>query len=206
MTGLVVDRDTPALGETATATFGPAQPCRRHPDGPTTACAACHPYRYSLTRTWNEAVVDATFLMLNPSTADALVLDPTVRRCLGYAQDWGCGGLRVLNLFALRSTDPRALHKHPDPIGPDNDELLADYFAHRAATAGHLCQGPVIAAWGAHGTHLARAADVIDLAHQHGVQLHALATTRAGHPGHPLYLPRAAQPAPYEPPAPAAAA
>ncbi|MCX5070887.1 DUF1643 domain-containing protein [Micromonospora lupini] len=204
--GLVVDHDTPALGETATATFGPAQACRRHPEGPTTACADCHPYRYRLTRAWNETRPAATFVMLNPSTADALALDPTVRRCLGYARAWNCGALLVLNVFGLRSTDPRALRRHPDPVGPETDQLLDDFFAHQAtATGDQLGHGPIIAAWGAHATHLDRGRHVAHLAAHHGVQLSALAITNAGHPGHPLYLPANARPIPYEPPAPAAA-
>ncbi|WP_431977597.1 DUF1643 domain-containing protein [Micromonospora haikouensis] len=194
MTTLVVDQNTPALGETAVAVFEPAQPCPAHPDTPSTACAGCHPYRYDLTRTWSPGTAEATFVMLNPSTADAFHLDPTVRRCVGYARAWGCGGVRLLNLFGLRSTDPTALRRHDDPVGPHNDAVLTTFFADQAGTR----HGPVVAAWGAYGDHLDRASTVAALARQHRAPLHALAITRAGHPGHPLYLPKTAQLVPYE--------
>jgi hypothetical protein len=61
-----------------------------------------------------------TFVMLNPSTADQLVDDPTIRRCIAFALRWNCGTLQVVNLFAARSTDPKALDGLTDPVGPDN--------------------------------------------------------------------------------------
>lgn len=86
----------------------------------------CRRYRYVLTRDvsiLNPRLVN--FVMLNPSTADATVDDPTIRRCIGYARAWDYGHLVVTNLFALRATDPRALKSEDDPIGPDNGEYIA---------------------------------------------------------------------------------
>ena len=61
--------------------------------------------------------------MLNPSTADEVKFDPTIKRCYTYAKDWGYGKLMVCNLFALRSTYPQALYSTEiDPIGEDNDK------------------------------------------------------------------------------------
>ncbi|SIT44000.1 conserved hypothetical protein [Paraburkholderia piptadeniae] len=77
--------------------------------------------------------------MLNPSTADATLDDPTIRRCHGFAKLWACNGPAVANLYTLRSTDPAALCSHPDPIGPDNDVFLLN-FAREC--------GDVICAWG----------------------------------------------------------
>ena len=96
-------------------------------------------YRYRLGRLWNADKPIVAFVMLNPSTADATTDDPTIRRCLNYAEDWGYGTLLVGNLFALRSTDPSRLHDHPEPVGPDNDEHLWE-----------ICEAAerVIAAWG----------------------------------------------------------
>ena len=65
----------------------------------------CGTYRYTLWRRWS-FVPPATFVLLNPSTADATRNDPTVERCERRARELGCGGIRVANLFALRSTDP----------------------------------------------------------------------------------------------------
>jgi hypothetical protein len=120
------------------------------------------------------------FLMLNPSTADAFALDPTNRRCVGFAQRWGFGGLVTTNLFAFRSTDPKGLRGATDPIGSDNDTAIV-----HAARSAEL----VIASWGNHGTYRGRGEQVSDMLHRAGVALHHLRRTRAGHPAHPLYLP-----------------
>ena len=130
--------------------------------------------------------------MLNPSTADENVFDPTVRRCFGYALTWGFSSMEVVNIFALRSTDPKALYAEPDPIGPRNDrEILA------AAKRAEL----VVAAWGTHGKHLDRGNTVANLLHttNNTPPLVALKVTAAGHPGHPLYLPASIEPKPYKP-------
>lgn len=142
-------------------------------------------YRYLLRRWWDPTVEAAKFIMLNPSTADASQDDPTIRRCMGFARRWGMGGLVVANLYALRSTDPRALWDHPDPVGPENDGYLRDILA---------SPGPVIAAWGAHAKP-DRVAEFFDLAGDRSVL--ALGRTKAGQPRHPLYLRSDLDPAPY---------
>ncbi len=70
----------------------------------------CGRYRYWLKRVWDSSKPTAGFCLLNPSTAVGLVDgipvdDPTIRRCAGFAKSWGCGGIRVVNLFAIRATD-----------------------------------------------------------------------------------------------------
>src|SRR3989449_11540410 len=106
----------------------------------TDACfSRCGTYRYALWRRW-AAGPQVLFVMLNPSTADAQRDDPTIRRCIGFARRWGCGGIEVVNLFALRATDPRRLRYTRDPVGPEN-------VAHLARAAGRASL--VGAAWGA---------------------------------------------------------
>lgn len=136
-------------------------------------------YRYRLRRSFAGNVLEkpvrpVTFLMLNPSTATALEDDPTIRRCIGYARAWGYTDLLVANIFALRSTDPDALLSHADPVGPENDAVLAD-----------LPDGPVIAAWGSHIAARKRAGRVVELVRR---PLMALGVTQGGAPRHPLYL------------------
>jgi hypothetical protein len=81
-------------------------------------------YRYKLARYWNSKEPPVIFIMLNPSTADAVENDPTIRRCISFAKRWGFGGLEVYNLFALRSYDPAVIEIAGDPVGPDNDNWL----------------------------------------------------------------------------------
>lgn len=148
--------------------------------------SGCGTYRYRLGRTWDPALPGACFVMLNPSTADARVDDPTIRRCVGFARNMGAGWLTVVNLFALRSTDPRALASHTDPIGPENDAHIVD-AAGRATV--------VIAAWGADRFAPARAEAVRHLLAPRA--LHALGVTKDGAPRHPLYLRGDAELAPW---------
>jgi hypothetical protein len=117
--------------------------------------------------------------MLNPSTADAFQLDPTNRRCVGFAQAWGYGELVTTNIFAFRSTNPAGLRTANDAIGPENNEAIVT-----AAKNADL----VIAAWGAHGELQDRGNAVRQMLGKAGVPLHMLRLTKAGHPGHPLYL------------------
>lgn len=86
--------------------------------------SGCFKYRYGLTRVWDESLPTVAFIMLNPSTADDDQLDPTLRRCLGFARTLGYGAMEIGNLFALKSTDPEALYSSEDPIGPLNDNML----------------------------------------------------------------------------------
>jgi hypothetical protein len=136
-------------------------------------------YRYELSRRWSVAVADV-WIMLNPSTADADVDDATIRRCMGFSRSWGAGGIRVVNLFALRATDPEQLRRHPDPIGPDNDGAIA-----LAVSLARIRDGRVIVAWGSHLMSVQRGRHVRDLV---GGPLLCLGTTRRGAPRHPLYV------------------
>jgi hypothetical protein len=77
-------------------------------------------YRYQLSRIWDESKPAVLFIMLNPSIADASIDDPTIRRCINFAKSWGYGGLYVGNLYAYRSTDPKALKYVENPVGDDN--------------------------------------------------------------------------------------
>lgn len=158
-------------------------------DGPwghaTATFSADRVQRYRLTRTWDASGSRVNFVMLNPSTADAFQLDPTNRRCMGFAQRWGFGGAEVTNIFAFRSTDPRGLRAVDDPVGPDNDDAILG-----VAVGADL----VIAAWGTHGELHGRGAEVRAMLDAAGVELHVLRLTKAGHPAHPLYLPGEVRP------------
>jgi hypothetical protein len=135
-------------------------------------------YRYRLWRSWDASRPRVAFVMLNPSTAGARRDDPTIRRCQGFARSWGFGGIEVVNLFALRATDPRLLRLADDPVGRENDRHLRS-----ALTRSSL----VVLAWGAHGSLRERAAAVRGLISRRRPR--CLGLTRSGEPRHPLYLP-----------------
>jgi hypothetical protein len=145
----------------------------------------CRTYRYLLTRTWDKGSGIVNFIMLNPSTADAQVDDPTIRRCISFARAWGFNSLTVTNLFAFRATDPDELKTAPDPVGPRNDETIVEQAG---------LSERVVCAWGTHGSLKGRAWHVRQLLARQprllstGVPLWILGLTQEGHPRHPLYL------------------
>ncbi len=133
-------------------------------------------YRYVLWQWWDKKPY-CMFIGLNPSTADENDDDPTIRRCVNFASDWGYGGLCMVNLFALRATDPNEMMKRSEPVGPENDRLLLE-LSEQA--------GIVIAAWGTRGAFQNRDNAVYTLIKN----LKCFGLTQGGHPRHPLYLPK----------------
>ena len=156
----------------------------------------CGQYRYSLNRSgWMGGTGNVLFVMLNPSTADASEDDPTIRRCIRFARDWGFASLSVGNLYAYRATKPddlgllgqlavgeRARGNHYGPIYRNvNDNWLRSMA---------LQANQIVVAWGANeGPVPARAARATEILTTHfGPFLKALGLTKAGHPRHPLYV------------------
>lgn len=147
-----------------------------------------HHYRYLLWRTWNRSVTGNRilgFVMLNPSTADAMEDDPTIRRCIGFAKSNGFDGILVANVFALRATNPDELCVHENPVGEGNTLALRAMaqFSHE-----------VIAAWGTN-----KALKLDDQGNFAGnvllsellpsqKRLLCLGRTSNGSPRHPLYI------------------
>ena len=143
----------------------------------TAVYSPCERYRYQLTRTWDPDGKRALFIMLNPSTATEVQNDPTVERCERRARTLGFGAFRVTNIFAWRDTDPRAMRA--EPVGPANDATILDSCP---------WADTIIAAWGTHGTHLERGAQVAALLRSTERDVHHLGLTKDGHPKHPLYI------------------
>ena len=140
-------------------------------------------YRYRLVRSWDSSKRPAMFVMMNPSTADLLVDDPTVAKCAWYARTWGYGGIYVGNTFAYRATDKRLLRLVADPKGPENEK-------HLIAMA--KAAGIVIFAYGQPGCArlrpcgLALAKLVVQKTR---IRPYVLRLSKNGTPCHPLYLP-----------------
>ena len=134
----------------------------------------CRKYRYALSRTWNGKKKTILFIGLNPSTADEKIDDPTIRRCINYAQNWGYGSLLMINLFAYRATMPTELKNVKNPIGNDNDLHIIELLKKVDL---------VVAAWGNEGSHLNRDKEVKKLI----PNLKCLKINKSGQPAHPLY-------------------
>ena len=185
--------------------------------------SSCKRYRYGLWREWRlgadggeaqwdmwtdefgKPVVDGegkqlgdplscVFIMLNPSTADGTEDDPTIRRCVGFAKSLGYDRLEVVNLFAFRATDPRALlalNHEDDPVGIGNEKAVERALDHADL---------IICAWGAHGGHLGQDQTMLGWIDRHNYRdapVAALGLTKEGHPRHPLYLPGHSTPIPF---------
>ena len=134
----------------------------------------CRKYRYALSRTWNGKKKTILFIGLNPSTANEKIDDPTIRRCINYAQNWGYGCLLMVNLFAYRTTMPSELKNVKNPIGNDNDLHIIE-LSKKADIA--------VAAWGNEGSLLSRDKEVKKIL----PNLMCLKINKSGQPAHPLY-------------------
>lgn len=164
----------------------------------TTLFSADRVYRFTLWRDWEQEYgffntpahpnSYVNFIGLNPSTADETLDDPTIRRCIRFAKDWGYPAYCMTNIFAYRETKAALMRKHPAPIGEGNDGHLLNIA--KAA-------GLVVAAWGANGGDDTRGRHVAALLAAAGVKLHALAVNDDGSPQHPLYLPLKSIPTPW---------
>lgn len=146
--------------------------------------SCCGRYRFSLTRTWAPSKPTMVIIGLNPSTADEILDDPTIRRCIGFARREGFGSLIMLNLFAYRATNPKELQ------GKNYTQLSGNAENHRIVM--ETCKnvvahgGVIVCAWGTHGTLLDT--NTFFLEQILDGPLYCLGKTKDGHPRHPLYV------------------
>lgn len=144
-------------------------------------------YRYAYGRWWGDQDLRTTdvWVLLNPATGDTEQRRrPTLDNCIARSRAAGRSGLVIVNLFAHRHTDPKALRKAVDPVGPANDEALQMLTSAAPRT---------IAAWGAGGRLHGRSRAVARLLDRPL----CLGMTRRGEPRHPLYVPRDARLVPW---------
>jgi len=148
----------------------------------------CGLFRYWLERRWGNGPL-LVFVMLNPSTADALADDATIRKCIRFAVILGFDGILVVNLFAFRATKPADLRRAGYPVGDLNDTTI------RTQVAGAVLFGAkVICAWGANARNHQRADQVLVLLRECGATPMALRRLADGTPEHPLYIPYSCTP------------
>ena len=139
-------------------------------------------YRYLLGRKISNSNRRLLFIMLNPGTADEIHNDPTIRRCIGFAERWNFGVLEVANLFAFRTSYVTELrHAAEYPIGSGND-----LWIRRALNSADR----VVLAWGNHGSYLGRSHQVRRIVIE-TTQPYHFGLNKTGEPKHPLYLPAA---------------
>lgn len=148
----------------------------------------CRKYRYSLKIVWDATQKPQMFIGLNPSTADEETDDPTIRRCIDFAQQWGRGGLVMVNLFAYRSTEAAGMLRADEPIGPENTVGFLQGLAWG-------CDGKPIAAWGVNAAKWKSGKRVAEF--RESGPLNCLRITKHGAPEHPLYLPKTLTPIPW---------
>lgn len=127
--------------------------------------------------------------MLNPSRANELDDDPTVRRCIGFARREQARKLSVVNLFSLIASSPtelRAAGRRGDTVSLPtwNDVKLQ-----REARAVNW----MVVAWGnlPESWMRMRAKHVLNVLWEYtrgGMRLLCLGKTRSGQPRHPLYV------------------
>lgn len=139
----------------------------------------CGLYRYLLRRTWDHARPRALIVMLNPSTADASIDDPTIRSCVRLTRGAGYGSFEVVNLFAFRATNPKNLFGCADPVGPRNDWSIE---------AAVLRCDVVVCAWGAHPMALNRKGEALNIVRSRRPAAYCWGKTKNGAPKHPLYI------------------
>jgi len=136
-------------------------------------------YRYSLWRYWTPPLDGnfrrLIFIGLNPSTADENTDDPTIRRCIGFAERLGYNGIVMLNLFAFRATKPSEMFKVSEPIGKHNDTTIKSFIDNST---------DFVAAWGVYGSYLDRDKEMAMMI----PDLLCLGTTKYGNARHPMYL------------------
>jgi hypothetical protein len=130
--------------------------------------------------------------MLNPSTADWTVNDPTIGRCTSFARGWGFDAIHVVNLFALRATYPAQVTAEHDLgalIGPDYWLELEEALAATAAEQ-------VVCGWGTKGRQLRQDERVLTWFGHAGVAPVCLGRNADRTPVHLLYQPSRAELAP----------
>ena len=143
--------------------------------------STCGTYRYWLTREWDESNPLLVWLMLNPSTADASQDDATMRKCMSYARKWGYGGITVINVYALRSRDPKNLWKVSDPVGPHNNRWISLWMGYARRRG-----SKIICGWSKHPKP-ERIDEILEIAENERVDLEVVEMGQHG-PKHPLYL------------------
>lgn len=149
--------------------------------------SSCKKHRLQLWREWDFNLPKVLFIMLNPSTADHEQDDPTLRRCIDFAKQWGYGGLYIGNLYSLRAADPKTLVKVSKFNHRDNHKHIV--------SIAQQCQ-LVVCAWGNYPI-IKKLGTPLNILKQLNQKLHCIDLSKTGTPKHPLYLKKSLTPIPF---------
>ncbi len=141
--------------------------------------STCKKYRYALWRIWDESKPLVMFIGLNPSVANDITDDPTIKRVASISRYNSFGGFYMMNCFPLVSTDPAALYDFYDTPFHDLEDIenmrwLLDIKK--------ICS-TVVFAWGNFDVVKDRAESIIG----YFKEAKALHINKNGSPKHPLY-------------------
>lgn len=149
-------------------------------------------YRNLLTREWHSSPRRVNprgvllWVMLNPSTGDADNDDPTIRRCMTFAELWGFESIVIENAYNYRTSDPAELRAAGYPSSQNH---LSEFLFPQIEHADMIC-----AAWGTNvqpHMHFLLASILPEK------KSYALGLTGNGYPVHPLYQPSKLTPTPW---------
>jgi hypothetical protein len=143
----------------------------------------CKTFRYRLERDLGQKGPTVALYGVNPSTADAVVNDQTIRKDIGFGVRLGWGRIIKANKFAFRATDIRGLRSAADPVGPMADNYLVNIMIE--ADLHVACWGPLAKL---PPTLRNRWREVVDLADFVGIDFACFGTARDGQPLHTLML------------------
>lgn len=161
-------------------------------------------HRFLLERRWDDSLPSFTYILLNPSVADADHDDPTVARLLRLTRHNGGGRFVLVNLFSVVDTFQQRLHLtgERNDRWRENREWVADALRRPSV---------LVVGWGdgraddktARGRRSAvrcRAEEIWPLIA--AARPHCFRTLRSGAPGHPGRLRGTSRIRPYRPPPP----
>ncbi|MEL7473035.1 MAG: DUF1643 domain-containing protein [Planctomycetota bacterium] len=132
-------------------------------------------HRFELLRRWSDTLPTLAVVMLNPSRADAQRDDATIRAVRAFAERWGFGSFRVVNLFSRITPQPAELFASNDQVRlPENDAHLERVIEHADT---------LWFAWGIDGAGTDRAAHVVSSFG--GRRPMCIGVTQNGAPRHP---------------------
>lgn len=159
-------------------------------------------FRFLLEEYWGSEDTCIVFMMLNPSKADLDRDDNTSSWCKAFAKKKGVGGVILVNLFPVRSTDPKLIPQTREgALGDKETQRLTFVYLNSALMAAKnskMFNREVICAWGDHGDHLGRADEMLDFLIKNKIKPMALKRNASGHPAHPRGLSHDLVPFPLE--------